>query len=170
MTLGAIKTIMPCVEGDRSDWQPSTTTTALSLRLLYVKNVKSVLFKADNNEEKIRHLVKELEKRDVKIASLADEGDDLRNRGMRKTIIVRGFPEGIEGKDSWENVRACVPSFLEKQGLPEIEIDRAHRSAKKITPTGSQSLASNRQKPRPVFCELLTWQDANQILRKASAH
>ena len=124
--------------------------------------------KADNNEEKICHLVEELEKRDVKIASLADEVDDLRNRGIRKTIIIRGLPEGIKGKDSWENMRAFVASFLEKQGLPKIEIDRAHRSAKKITPTGLQSLASNRKKPRPVFCELLTWQDANQILRKAS--
>ena len=134
-----------------------------------IENVKTVSLKADNNEENIRHLVEKLEKRDVKIASLADEVDDLRNRGMRKTIIIRGLPEGIEGKDSWENVRAFVASFLEIQGLPEIETDRAHRSAKKITPTGSQSLASNRKKPRPVFCELLTWQDANQILRKANA-
>ena len=99
-----------------------------------IENVKTVSFKADNHEEKIRRLVEELEKRDVKIASLADEVDDLRNRGMRK-IIIRGLPEGTEGKDSWENVRAFVASFLEKQGLPEIEIDRAHRSAKKITST-----------------------------------
>ena len=134
-----------------------------------IENVKTVSFKADNNEEKIRHLVEELEKRDVKIKSLADEVDDLRNRGMRKTIIIRGLPEGIEGKDSWENVRAFVASFLEKQGIPEIETDRAHHSAKKITSTSSQSRAINRKKPRPVFCELLTWQDANQILRKASA-
>ena len=110
-----------------------------------IENVKSVSFKADNNEEKIRHLVEGLEKRDVKIVSLADEVDDLRNRGMRKTIIIRGFPEGIECKDSWENVRAFAASFLEKQGLPEIEIDRAHRSAKKIIPSSSQSLASSRK-------------------------
>ena len=63
-----------------------------------IENVKTVSFKADNNEEKIHHLVEELEKRDVKIASLADELDALRNRGMRQTIIIRGLPEGIEGK------------------------------------------------------------------------
>ena len=110
-----------------------------------IEDIKTVTFKAYNNEEKIRHLVEELEKRDVKIALLADEVDDLRNRGMRKTIIIRDLPEGIDGKDSWENVRAFVASFLEKQGLPKIEIDRAHCSAKKITLTGSQSLASNRK-------------------------
>ena len=32
-TFGVIKTIMPYVEGDRSDCQPSTTTIALSLWL-----------------------------------------------------------------------------------------------------------------------------------------
>ena len=110
-----------------------------------IENVKPVSFKAGNNEEKIHHLVEELEKRDVKIASLADEVDDLRNRGMRKTIIIKGFPEGIKGKDSWEHVRAFVASFLEKQGLPKIEIHRAHHSVKKITPAGSQSLASNKK-------------------------
>ena len=33
LTFGVIKTIMPCVEGDRSDFQPSTTTAVLSFRL-----------------------------------------------------------------------------------------------------------------------------------------
>ena len=33
LTFGIIKVIMPCVEGDRSDFQPSKTTIALSLQL-----------------------------------------------------------------------------------------------------------------------------------------
>ena len=33
LIFGVIKTIVPCVEGDRSDYQPSTTTIVLSLRL-----------------------------------------------------------------------------------------------------------------------------------------
>ena len=33
LTFAVINTIMPCVEGDRSDCQPSTATIALSLRL-----------------------------------------------------------------------------------------------------------------------------------------
>ena len=28
ITVGVMKTIMPCVEGDRSDYKPSTTTNA----------------------------------------------------------------------------------------------------------------------------------------------
>ena len=64
-----------------------------------IKNVTSVSIKADNSEDKICHLVKELEKRDVKIASLADEVDDLKNRGMRKTgIFLKELKVKILGK------------------------------------------------------------------------
>ena len=62
-----------------------------------------------------------------------------------------------------------VASFLKKQGLFKIGIDFTLRSAKKVTPAGSKSLASNRKKRRPIFCNFLTWQDVDQMFCKASA-
>ena len=131
-----------------------------------VDDVKAVSFKADKNEEHILRFEEEIAKRDEKIEDMLNEIDDLRNRGMRKTLIIKGFPEGVEGKDTWINGRSFLTSFFEKHYLNEIEIDRVHRSAKKVNPASSQS-STSRKFPRPFFAELLTWQDCNEILQKA---
>ena len=131
-----------------------------------VDDVKAVSFKADKNEEHILHLEEEIAKRDEKIEDMLNEIDDLRNRGMRKTLTIKGFPEGVEGKDTWINARSFLSSFLEKHDLNEIEINRVHCSAKKVNPASSQS-STSRKSPRPFFAELLTWQDCKEILQKA---
>ena len=77
------------------------------------EEVKAVTFKADKNAETISHFENEISQRDKKIEQLALEIDDLRNRGMRKTLIIKGIPEGAEGNDSWDNVKAFIISFLE---------------------------------------------------------
>ena len=129
-------------------------------------DVKAVSFKADKNKEHILHLEEEIAKRDEKIEDMFNEIDDLRNQGMRKMLIIKGFPEGIEGKATWINARSFLSSFFEKHDLNETEIDRVHRSAKKVNPASSQSSTSSKF-PRPFSVELLTWQDYNEILQKA---
>ena len=131
-----------------------------------VDDMIAVSFKADKNEEHILRLEEEIAKRDETIEDMLNEIDDLRNRGMRKTLIIKGFPEGFEGKDTWINAKSFLNSFFEKQDLNEIEIGRVHRSAKKVNPASSQS-STSRKSPRPFFTELLTWQDCNDILQKA---
>ena len=96
---------------------------------------------------------------------MLNEVGDLRNQGMRKTLIIKGFPEGIERKDTWINARSFLSSFFEKQDLKKIEIDRVHCSTKKVNPASSQS-STLRKSPRPFFMELLTWQDYNETLQK----
>ena len=123
-----------------------------------VDDVKAVSFKADKNEEHILRLEEEIAKRDEKLEDMLNEIDDLRNRGMRKTVII---------KDTWINARSFLSSFFENHDLNEIEIDRVHRSAKKVNPASSQS-STSRKFPRPFFAELLTWQDCNEILQKAN--
>ena len=102
-----------------------------------VDDVKAVSFKADKKEEHILRLEEEIAKREEKIEDMLNEIDDLRNQGMRKTLIIKGFPEGVEGKDTWINARSFLSSFFEKEDLNEIEIDKAHCSAKKMNPASS---------------------------------
>ena len=131
-----------------------------------VDDVKAVSFKADKNEEHILCLEEEIAKRDEKIKDMLNEIDDLRNRGMRKTLIIKSFPETVEGEDTWINARSFLSSFFEKHDLNKTEIDRVHCSAKKVNPASSQS-SNSRKSPRPFFAELLTWQDCNEIPQKA---
>ena len=72
----------------------------------------------------ISHFENEISQRDKKIEQLALEIDDLRNRGMRKTLIIKGIPEGAEGNDSWDNVKAFIISFLETHaGISGVGVD-----------------------------------------------
>ena len=77
-----------------------------------VDDVKTVSFKADKNEEHILRLEEEIARRDEKIEDMLNETDDLRNRGMRKTLINKGFPEGVEGKDTWINARVHYGAWI----------------------------------------------------------
>ena len=74
--------------------------------------MKAVPFKADKNEENILLLEEEIAKRDEKIEDMLNEIDDLRNRGVRKMLTIKGFPEGVKGKDTWINARSFLSSFF----------------------------------------------------------
>ena len=130
------------------------------------EEVKAVTFKADKNAETISHFENEISQRDKKIEQLALEIDDLRNRGMRKTLIIKGIPEGAEGNDSWDNVKAFIISFLETHaGISGVGVDRAHRAAKKNTPSASSAQAPSI--PRAIFVEFKFWEDSSKVLRNA---
>ena len=89
------------------------------------EEVKAVTFKADKNAETISHFENEISQRDKKIEQLALEIDDLRNRGMRKTLIIKGIPEGAEGNDSSDKVKAFIISFLETHaGISGVGVPR----------------------------------------------
>ena len=84
---------------------------------------------------------------------------------MRKTLVFRGLPEKAEGADTWENVRKFLLKFLVLY-YPEfahMSIDRAHRSARKIDPGKLKS-----RRPKPVFAEFISWQDASRVLSIAT--
>ena len=121
--------------------------------------------KVGTNKDSIENLREELESRDKKIDMLEREIDDLRNQSMRKTLVFRGLPEKAEGADTWENVRKFLLKFLALYDpeFARLSIDRAHHSARKIDPRKSKS-----PRPRPVFAEFVSWQDASRVLTMAA--
>ena len=82
---------------------------------------------------------------------------------MRKTLVFRGLPEieKAEGADTWENVQKFLLKFLALYDpeFAHLSIDRAYRSARKIDPCKSKN-----PRPRPVFAEFVSWQDASRVL------
>lgn len=94
-----------------------------------------------------------------RIKNLESGLDDLQNRQMRKTLVFRGFPEGHEGADSWDNCYKLISSFIEDHlELADVEIERAHRGAKNPNATAKST------NPRSIFVQFLRWFDANLIL------
>ena len=82
---------------------------------------------------------------------------------MRKTII-KGFLEGAEGNGAWDN--AFIISFLETHaGISGVGIDRAHRAAKKNTPSVSSAQAPTI--PRAIFVQFKFWEDSSKVFRNA---
>ena len=84
---------------------------------------------------------------------------------MRKTLVFRGLPEKAEGADTWENVRKFLLKFLALYDpeFAHMPIDRAYHSARKIDPLKLKS-----PRPRPVFAEFVSWQDASRVLTMAA--
>lgn len=53
------------------------------------------------------------------VDELSERADDLENRGWRKNIRIVGLPEEVEGDD---------PTLFFETWLPEMKLERAHRS------------------------------------------
>lgn len=53
------------------------------------------------------------------VDELSERADDLENRGWRKNIRIVGLPEEVEGDD---------PTLFLETWLPEMKLERAHRS------------------------------------------
>lgn len=114
---------------------------------------------------KFQALKDELLAKDDKIVSLEANLDDLKNRQMRKTLVFRGFPEGVEGKDTWENCKNLIADFVETHlEFSDVEVERAHRAKKSSAPNGG---AKSDNRPRPIFVEFLRWSDSSEILDAA---
>ena len=94
------------------------------------------------------------------VKSLANEMEDLRNRGMRKTLIFHGFPESKKSFESWDDCKNMIEKYLSICGLKNCNIDRAHRVERK---------QSNTLSPRPIYAEFTSWQNANRVLSNANA-
>ena len=78
--------------------------------------------------------------------------------------MFRGFPEGCEGQDSWDNCKSFLTTFITDLKLDlnvAVEIERAHRGSKKSQTNGSA-------KPRPIYAQFLRWSDANAVLQSGT--
>ena len=109
-------------------------------------------------------LEQQLLEQENKVKSLENSLDDLKNRQMRKTLVFRGFPEGCEGQDTWDNCKSFLTTFITglKLDLPvAVEIERAHRGPKNSQNNGSS-------KPRPIYAQFLRWSDANAVLQSGT--
>ena len=93
------------------------------------------------------------------VKSLANEMEDLRNRGIRKTLIFHGFPESKKSFESWDDCKNMIEKYLSICGLKNCNIDRAHRVERK---------QSNTLSPRPIYAEFTSWQNANRVLSNAN--
>lgn len=124
----------------------------------------STLAQATSN--KVIKLEEAILAKNGEIKSLQSQIEDLRNRNMRKTLIFYGFPEPSKN-ESWEDCRKMLTSHLDKCGVKNTVIDRAHRANR-----GSNSSEAS-SSPRVIFAEFLKWQDANRVLsnsKKISDH
>ena len=65
----------------------------------------------------------ELKKKDEKITKLSDEIDELRNRSMRKTLILCSFPEKVEGTRDWKSCKQFVTKFIYDHFGLQVEIE-----------------------------------------------
>ena len=135
---------------------------------------------AKENETRINEYEKNHELLDVKvdaiekdtksrIEALQEEIDELRNRGMRKTLIFRNIPE--EGVESWTQTKLVLAREIIKTYKPDsinndalikevvANIDRAHRISGQ--PQAQDKI--NKTYYRPIVAEFCTWTYSEKI-------
>ena len=82
---------------------------------------------------------------------------------MRKSLTFRGFPEGCDGKDTWNNCKSFLTTVITGLMLDihtGVEIERVHRGPKKRENNGSSKL-------RPIYAQFVGWSDALKFCKQA---
>ena len=88
-----------------------------------VQQAESITQDASNTVIQLK--VKILKNND-ELKLVQNELEDLRNRQMRKLLVIYGFPE--KGNESWEESKQFLEEHIKACGLEAVDIDRAHRA------------------------------------------
>ena len=105
---------------------------------------------------------------------LLEKAEDLTNRSLRKTIIIRGIPEERE-EVSWDETRKVVVNVLMKHtGRTYEDLDnvfeRIHRASQKKQPKDNRQ-KSKQPQPRIIHALLRDWNEIDKLssaLRKSN--
>ena len=94
---------------------------------------------------------------------LIEKNEDLTNRSLRKTIIIRGIPEGKQEK-TWDDTRAVVVKALVEitdrtyDDLDSV-FERIHRASKK----NRQEESTSKPGPRKIHALLKDWNEIDKL-------
>ena len=86
---------------------------------------------------------------------------------MRKTLVLSSFPEKVEGTRDWKSCKQFVAKFIYDHFGLQVEIERAHRGTKVIRPQAPTSTRPRSNIGVPMFIELLRWEMADEIVKRA---
>ena len=112
----------------------------------------------DQSKDKLNEIKAELKKKDEKITELSDEIDELRIKSMNKTLVLRGFPEKVEGTRDWKSCKQFVTKFIYDHFGLQVEIERAHRGSKVIRPPLQPGQNQTLEHPCLLNCSDERWQ------------
>ena len=110
--------------------------------------------------------VMKAEKADIKyVNEMKQSVVDLVNRSKRNNIVLHGIPEGEEG-DTHDCTRYVTKFFSDHMEVPNVEIERAHRSPAGKPKQRDATMATTR--PRPIHVKLLRFNDRETLLKRGA--
>ena len=144
----------------------------------------TVSFLSESNTE----LVEANKKRDARILELesvvslqsvkmkvqAEKSENLANRGLRKTVAIRGIPQNTETEKTWDDtfhvaVKALVTATQIEKANIEKMIERIHRSSNKKDDNGNKERQRKKTHPK-IFMKLYDWNDINVLVTALRDH
>ena len=96
------------------------------------------------------------------LKELKSELEDIKNRGLRKTLIFRNVSQ-TKNKDPWEETKLILPKVI-KVIMPDVaddiiisKIERPHRAPQKDTNQYSNT------GPLPIIAKLIDWNFSEKV-------
>ena len=98
------------------------------------------------------------------IEAMKIELEDLKNRSMRSTLIIKNIPEE-KNENSWEDTARVLGNFLSNElrlsytpSEVDQQISRAHRSG-----LSNENKSKTKKGPRPIFVQFVNWRYAEEV-------
>ena len=98
------------------------TKAVLELGHVNSTKLKDNLDRADSNSFEVNHLKDQVSHLDEKMKKLTSELEDIRNRGLRKTLIFKNIPfQQQRHKESWDGSKEILAKEIIKV-LPDFQV------------------------------------------------
>ena len=110
----------------------------------------------DDNQKNIHEMNEEVKTLKDKILEMESRQDYQDDQSRRNNIRISGLPE--DANETWEMTQQKVADLLkEKLEMPDVEIERAHRTGRRLE-----------GKPRQVVAKMLRYCDREKALRNSN--
>ena len=140
-----------------------------NLETLYNTNIEGIMKTNHALKKEVTSLHHTVSLQAVRMKVQRERTEDQTNRGLRKTVIIRGIPEPTEEK-SWDDTRAAVSEALatatNKDSTDVSQLfERIHRGGR-FENRGDQQ----RKGPRKVHAAMYDWNDIARLRKAMSLH
>ena len=149
-----------------------TLATSASNDIKDLRTEMDVLSVSTSNLDQFKDTVNSFNAKQATINHvLLEKAEDLTNRSLRKTVIIRGIPEE-RGEVSWDDTRKVVVNALVKytgRSYDDLNsvFERIHRATKKESTNNQQNRSTQ---PRIIHALLRDWNEIEKLstaLRKS---
>ena len=166
VTMAAVKDLLAVQESVMKAMFESVVSSINTRVDELVKSVASIKASVEFSQKELddlKPISSKLQEAEGELDQIQGSLEYLENQSRRNNIRVSGIKESPG--ESWDDAEAKVKETVKKALGIDLDIERAHRVAKRTSKTKAKD--GEQDRPRTIVCRLRDWKQREAVIREA---